>query len=93
MQAMPDGGVEYTAIAQAIKTSGAIVTVVRNDFQNIVQRNREPLVVVSEGGFFKTKYQYLCTYKGLFFHAKTDKLIQFPVDAEIIKAKKIWIPL
>jgi hypothetical protein len=38
------------AIAQAIKASGAIVSVVPDEFLRIVQRQREPLVIHATGG-------------------------------------------
>ena len=47
------------AIAQAIKASGALVRIDPEGFKTLVQRSREPLVVIAEGGFFSKKFQYL----------------------------------
>ena len=80
------------AIAQAIKASGAIVSVEPRDFMSILSRISKPLVVMAEGGFFKTNYQYLTGYKGLVFFTKTDVPLLLPGDVELIAAKKIWIP-
>jgi hypothetical protein len=80
------------AIAQAIKASGAIVSVEPQDFMSILSRVPRPLVVMAEGGIIKTNYQYLMGYKGLVFFTKVDVPLMLPVDMELIVAKKIWIP-
>ena len=80
------------AIAKAIKASGAIVQVEPNDFLVILSKNSKPLVVLAEGGFLKTNYQYLTGYKGLVFFAKSPTPLQLPGDIELVVAKKIWIP-
>ena len=80
------------AIAQAIKASGAIVRVGPNDFMEILRRSERPLVVCARGGFFSTNYQYLSSYKGLAFFTKSPMELTLPGSAEIITAKKIWIP-
>ena len=80
------------AIAQAIKASGAIVQLEPFDFEKLLSRDDEPLVVVAEGGFFSTSYQYLTSYKGLFFYAKSPMPLRLPSRAEIVASKKIWIP-
>ena len=80
------------AIAKAIKASGAIVQVEPNDFLVILSKTNKPLVVLAEGGFLKTNYQYLTGYKGLVFFAKSSTPLQLPGDIELVVAKKIWIP-
>jgi hypothetical protein len=80
------------AVAQANKASGAIVRVEPLDFQAILSRVEEPLVVTAEGGFFGVNYQYLTAYKGLIFFTKTRTPLNLPAKAEIIQAQKIWIP-
>ena len=55
------------AVANAVKASGAIVQLEPEDFLKILTRAKDPLVVMAEGGFFKTKYGYLTCYKGLDF--------------------------
>ncbi|GAJ07034.1 unnamed protein product [marine sediment metagenome] len=80
------------AIAKAIKASGAIVRVEPSDFSVILSKTSKPLVVLAEGGFLKTNYQYLTSYKGLVFFTKSPTPLQLPGDIELVVAKKIWIP-
>jgi hypothetical protein len=80
------------AVANAVKASGAIVQVEPEDFLKILARAKDPLVVTAEGGFFKTKYQYLTSYKGLDFYCVSEELITIPAGTELIPAGKIWIP-
>jgi len=86
------GAAAAAAIAQAIKASGAIVSMEPQDFMSILSKMNKPLVVVAEGGFLKKNYQYLTGYKGLAFFTKTDSPLLLPGDVELIAAKKIWIP-
>ena len=86
------GAAAAAAIANAVKASGAIVRVEPADFQKIVAKVSEPLVVRAEGGVLSKKYQYLTAYKGLIFYTKASSELSFGGDAEMILAKKIWIP-
>lgn len=80
------------AIANAVKASGAIVQLEPDEFLKILGRAANPLVVTAEGGFFKTKYAYLTSYKGLDFYCQSDEVLPLPAGAELITAGKIWIP-
>ena len=80
------------AIAQAIKASGAIVSVEPDVFIKLVSRVEKPLVVTAPGGTFRKNYQYLTAYKGLFFYTKAPALLMLPGSTEVIAAEKIWIP-
>jgi hypothetical protein len=80
------------AVANAIKASGAIVQVEPEDFLKILARAKDPLVVTAGGGFFKKKFQYLTSYKGLDFYCNSDELLPIPAGTELIPAGKIWIP-
>jgi len=80
------------AIAQAIKASGAIISVAPDDFMLIIAKTTKPLVVMAEGGFIKNNYQYLTSYKGLIFFTKSPAPLLLPGDVELVTAKKIWIP-
>ena len=80
------------AIAQAIKASGAIVSVEPSHFEAILKRSEVPLVVSAEGGVFSKKHYYLTPYKGLVFYTKTQAPLPLPRNAELITAKKIWVP-
>jgi hypothetical protein len=86
------GAAMAAAIANAIKASGAIVRLAPPDFETIVNRTRDPLVVVAEGGFLTKNHQYLTSYKGLFFFCKSPTPVQLPSDVEVIRSKNIWIP-
>ncbi len=84
--------VAAAAIARAIKASGAIVRVDPPDFLSILSRTENPLVVLAESGFLKANYQYLVGYKGLVFFTRSPTPLQLPSKAELVRAKKIWIP-
>lgn len=80
------------AIAQAIKASGAIVNLKPPEFQKILDRNPDGIIVLSQSRFFATTYRYLTSYKGLAFHTKSKEPIPIPSTCEVIAAEKIWIP-
>lgn len=80
------------AIANAVKASGAIVQLNHEEFLKILARSKEPLVIMAEGGFFKTKYAYLTSYKGLDFYTQCDEMLPLPAATELVTADKIWIP-
>ncbi len=80
------------AIAKAIKASGAIVQLTSDEFQKVLEKMESPLVVITEGGFFSPKYQYLTSYKGLIFYCKSKTPLDLPNESEVIRSRKIWIP-
>lgn len=80
------------AAIQAMKASGVIVQVEPEDFLDILRRQKEPLVVHATGGFFKTNYQYLVSYKGLAFFTKAPAPLALPAGAELVEALTIWVP-
>ena len=80
------------AIAQAIRASGVLVRVSPDDFQKILRKVDQPLVIYATGGLFKKTYQYLTSYKGLAFYTKSSSEIILPAGTETIIANKIWIP-
>lgn len=80
------------AIANAIKASGAIVSMEPAEFTKILSKADKPLVVMATGGVFKKNYQYLTGYKGLMFYTKSDQPLQFGGTVELVASKKIWIP-
>lgn len=80
------------AIAQALKASGVLVRVEPEEFLKILNRSKDPLVVVAEGGFFSSKYKYLMSYKGLAFFTKSRTPLPLPGGAEVVRAETIWIP-
>jgi len=82
----------HAAIANAIKASGVLVRVDTREFLGIVQRTSEPLVVVSDKGFWSPSYKYLTSYKGLAFYTKSRERLNLPGTAELVVSKEIHIP-
>lgn len=81
------------AIANAIKASGAIIRIKPEAFTTLVDNHSEALVIVAEpSGIFNRKYQYLTSYKGFVFYAKSDEKIPITARAEKMDAEEIWIP-
>jgi hypothetical protein len=94
MSAAAAGGAGAAAvIAQAIKACGVLVQVETPEFQKIVDRQKEPLVITGEGGFLTTTYKYLCSYRGICFYAQSTSPIHIPANADVIVANKIWMPI
>jgi len=86
------GGAVAAEIARAIKASGAIVRMESADFEAILNKAENPLVVHCQGKFLTTTYHYLTAYKGLVFYCKTSTPLILPHKVELITAKRIWIP-
>lgn len=80
------------AIANAIKASGVLVRVGPKDFQTILRKVEQPLVIYGKGGFFSTKHLYLVSYKGFAFFTKSAEPLLLPSGIETIVAAKIWMP-
>ena len=79
-------------IADAIKASGVVVRVEPGALLTILSRTEKPLVVVAQGGVFKKNFQYLTSYKGLAFFAKSPVPLELDRNVEVIAAKKISVP-
>ncbi|MBZ5579083.1 MAG: hypothetical protein LAP40_21180 [Acidobacteriia bacterium] len=80
------------AIAEAIKASGVLVRVEPEEFSKILNRIKDPLVVVAQGGFFNSNYRYLVSYKGLAFYTKTGAPLPLPGGTEVVRSNRISIP-
>ena len=80
------------AVAEAIKASGALIRIEPDDFERMIGRIEQPLVVHSVTGMRKTKHEYMTSYRGFIFHAKSNTELHLPAGCETIQAKKIWIP-
>jgi hypothetical protein len=85
-------GATAEAIADAIKASGVLIRLEPREFSKILARVKDPLVVIAEGGFFATRFQYLTSYKGLAFFTKSKIALQLPADVEVVTARGINIP-
>jgi len=79
-------------VASAIKASGILLSVTPPEFNRILNRIESPLVVTAMSGFWKTKYQYLTSYRGFAFFTTSDISLSLPEGTEIIQAGQIWIP-
>lgn len=86
------GAIAAAAIANAIKASGVVVRVDSVNFQTILRKIENPLVIYAEGGLFKTRYQYLVSYRGFAFYTKTSAPILLPSDVDTIRTESVWIP-
>jgi hypothetical protein len=86
------GAAAAAAIARAIKASGAIVRLEPDEFQRILQRCEDALVVHATGGLIRTNYQYLVSYRGFVFFTKSATPLYLPGATEVVQAQSIWIP-
>jgi hypothetical protein len=89
---MAEAAAHAAAIAQALKASGVIVRLEPSEFLKILSRQDEPLVVQAHGGFFRSSWQYLTSYRGLAFFTKSAEQLLLPGRAEVVVAGSIWIP-
>ena len=80
------------AINEAIKASGAIVQVEPQQFLSLLSKTESPLVVTAQSTFFRTRYKYLTSYKGLIFYTKSATPLELSMSVEVITAKKVSIP-
>lgn len=82
----------HHAKVQAIKAMGPIVKVDPDEFRKIINSADSSLVVFAKGGFLNTKSRYLTNYRGLYFFTSSPEKLDFPGKAEIVAARKIWVP-
>jgi hypothetical protein len=80
------------AQTQAIKASGITVRVTPSDFERILKRIENPLVITAKGGFLGNRYRYLTSYRGFAFFTQSKSSLQLPEGTETIQAGEIWIP-
>ena len=87
------GAVAAAAAAnEAIKACGPVVQVKPEQFMRVLAKIEEPLVVTAVSTFFRTRYKYLTSYKGLIFYTKSNEPLQMSMSVETISAKKISVP-
>ena len=89
---MSAAGAAAAARIQAIKASGAIVRVSPDDFQMLLTRNTQGLVVHRAGWMFGTSHTYLMGYQGLAFYTKATEELRVPSTCTIVEASRIWMP-
>ena len=81
----------YAAMANAVKANGVVVRVEPDAFMSLLRRVDSPLVVVAYGGFWKKRYRYLTSVKGLAFYTESLDALSLP-RADVVSAKTIAIP-
>jgi hypothetical protein len=87
------GGAAVAAMIQAIKASGVVVRMEPMEFNTLLGRQEQPLVVHAMWNWlFGMSHQYLMSYKGLAFYTKSSMPLMLPKDAELVEARSIWIP-
>ena len=89
---MAAGAAAAAALIQAVKASGVIVSLDPPEFQKLLLTLSDPLIVTATGGVFRKTTQYLTSYKGLAFYTDSPTPIALPPTAEVITARRIWIP-
>ena len=92
MSAAGGAAAAAAAMAQAIRASGVLVRLEPAEFNKMLGLVRDPLIVCAEGGVFTTSYAYLMSYKGLAFYTKSGTPLPLPHDAEIVSARRFWMP-
>jgi hypothetical protein len=92
MSAAASGAAAAAAIANAIKASGTLVRVAPEDFQRLLNKQNDALVVHTEGGVLRKNYQYLMGYRGLTFFTKSPEPLSIPRGAEVVLCQSIWMP-
>ena len=87
-------GAAAAAIAQATRASGVIVHLEPEEFQRVLYRNDQAVVVTvpAKGSVFSKHHQYLTSYRGLAFYTRSENRLHMPGGAEVIEAKKLWVP-
>ena len=89
---MTAAGAAAAAAAKAIKASGALVQLAPDDFQRLLWSVEQPLVVAAESWAFGKQHRYLFGHRGLVFFTKSREPLQLGGRAEVIRAKRIWVP-
>lgn len=92
MSAAGGAAAAVAAIAQAISASGVLVKLEPGEFNQMLDLVRDPLIVCSQAGVFRTSYSYLTSYKGLAFYTRSKTPLPLPHDAEVVSARKVWMP-
>jgi hypothetical protein len=86
-------GAGAAAMAQAVRASGVVVRMEPAEFLRLLERQQAPLVVRAVTNLlFFTNYQYLTSYKGLAFFARSSTPLTLPPGCEIIDAGGMWMP-
>jgi hypothetical protein len=77
--------------AEAANAKSVVIHTDPAVFLAILSRTKGALVVMADNGVFRTKYEYLTSYKGLTFHTKSNELLTLPSDVELLTATSISV--
>lgn len=77
---------------QAMRAIGAVVQIAGKDFEALLARIERPVVVVGRAGFFRNRYTFLTSHGGFIFAARSEQMLTIPRGAEVVRAKKVWLP-
>jgi hypothetical protein len=80
------------AVIQAVRASGAIVSVPPDEFQRLLERNVQGLVVHTQGKHFSRRHKYLMGYRGLVFYTTSREALSVPRTVQVLETRTIWIP-
>lgn len=85
------GAAAYAAyIGNAVKAAGSIVKLEAATFTSLMARLEAPLIVHAKA--FPRKHVYVMPYRGLCLHTKVSAPLELPADAEVLEARKVWLP-
>lgn len=77
---------------QALKMSGAFIRIDVQDFQNILRKAENLLVIESKTGIFSNSYMYLTSYKGFICYCKSKEQLAVSGSHEKITATHVSLP-
>jgi len=80
------------AAMQAIRASGAIVRVEARDFEGVVRKTGDAVVIRARPAMLSKQYQYMTSYRGFIFYTRTREQLRFASSVEVIEAKTIYTP-
>jgi hypothetical protein len=85
-----------TKVEEAVKEPmayGGIIQVGQETFITTLAKIEAPLVVKSRTKiYFKNSYQYLTSYKGLFFYVESKEPLELPNAVELMEVERMFIP-
>ncbi len=85
--------VQQVHIQNALRVNGAFVRLSPEDFQNLLNRSEDLIVVTSKTGIFNNTYLFLTSYKGLIFYCKNKEQISIPSKHEKLHSESITLPI
>lgn len=89
MSAGAAGAGAAVAVMNSSLVLGTMVKLEPDDFELVLSKADEPMVVMSRTGRWRVRYHYLTSYKGLVFRCTTPTPLELPVSTEIIEAKRM----